>query len=344
MKTIYILFLSMLLVSLSSCEKMSFETQPENNQEALFENLWTTYQTDYAGFELRGVDWQLQYDTYRPQVNASTSDEELYEVFKQMLRTLDDGHVSLTGMGGEVFKSNLIFAEGTGSELLDLDLIKNHYMAGEFTESYEGLNLYGWIGNVGYLYLLGFRQNILEMNDILDGFKSADGLVIDLRSSQGGDFTYALTEFGRLTEEERLVYRSKTKNGTGEADYTEWYNWYLTPSGEYFDKPIVLLTDRLTISASERAVMILKTLPNVTILGDTTNGALSTKIGKELANGWNYSVAPQQVEFIDGVIYEGTGFPPDVYMKNKEEEIQNGQDRILEEALVRIQPGSSGWE
>jgi len=98
----------------------------------------------------------------------------------------------------------------------------------------------------------------------------------------------------------------------------------------------VVLTDRLTISASERVVMILNTLPDVTIMGDTTNGAISTKISKELANGWNYSVAPQHVEFIDGINYEGTGMPPDVFMKNTEEEILNGQDRVLEEALARF--------
>jgi len=340
MKSISISIVIVLALLLASCEKLSFEAEPVNNPEALFEDLWGTFNSNYAGFEVRGVDWQLQYDTYRPRIDASTSEEELYDVFKQILRTLDDGHVSLTGLGEEVFKSNLIYDQGIGSELLDLELIKEQYMDGDYTESYEGLNLYGLIGNVGYLYLLGFRDNILEMNDILDSFDSAEGLIIDLRSSEGGDYTYALTEFGRLTREERYVFRSRTKNGTGETDYSEWYNWYLPPSGTYFNKPIVVLTDRLTISASERAVMILQTLPNVTVLGDTTNGAFSTKIGRELANGWNYSIAPQHVEFIDGINYEGRGMPPDVYMKNKEEEILNGQDRVLEEALLRIQSGS----
>jgi len=333
MKTLYISIATALVMLVTSCEKLSLEAEPLNNPEALFENLWLTFRNDYAGFDVRGVDWQLQYDTYRPRVDASTSDEELYDVFKQMLRTLDDGHVDLSGLGQEVFTSNLIFDQGLGSELLDLDLIKEQYMDGVYTESYEGMNMYGWIGNVGYLYLLGFRDNILEMKGILDFFKSADGLIIDLRSSQGGDYTYVLTEFGRLTEEERYVFRSRTKNGTGETDYSDWYDWYLPSSGDYFDKPIVVLTDRLTISASERAVMILQTLPNVTVLGDTTNGAFSTKIGKELANGWNYSVAPQHVEFIDGINYEGTGMPPDVYIRNTEEEILNGQDRVLKEAL-----------
>jgi len=336
MKTIHTIIAAVMLTLLMSCEKMSFEEEPANNPVALFEDLWNTFRTDYGGFEARGVDWQLQYDTYRPQVNENTSNEALISVFKQLLRTLDDGHVSFAVPHQAVFSSNLIYDQKIGSELLDLNLIKERYMNGVFQETNYGSNLYGWIGNIGYLYYKGFRDNILEMNAILDSFEDAEGLIFDLRSNQGGDFTYAITEFRRLTDEKRLVFRSRTKNGKGETDYTEWYNWYLEPSGEYFDKPIIVLTDRLTISAGERAVQILMTLPNVTVLGDTTNGAFSTKIGKELANGWNYSVSPQQIEFIDGINYEGTGMPPDIYMKNTLEEIMNGQDRVLEEALARL--------
>ena len=158
------------------------------------------------------------------------------------------------------------------------------------------------------------------MNDILDEFDSAEGLIIDLRANIGGDFTYAITEFGRLTEEERFIFRSRTKKGEGDENYTDWFDWNLSPAGLYFDKPIVLLTDRLTISAAERATMI--------------NGAAATKIGKELANGWDYSIVSQQLEFLDGKDYEGTGIPPDVYIANTKEEIEAGKDKVLEAAIA----------
>lgn len=113
--------------------------------------------------------------------------------------------------------------------------------------------------------------------------------------------TYSFSELGRLTEETRFTHRSKTKNGTGPDDYTEWYSWEIIPRTPYFDKPIVLITDRFTISSGERTTMALKTLPNLIHLGDTTNGAHSTKIGKELPNGWYYSVSPQIIEVSEGV-------------------------------------------
>ncbi|MFC2090368.1 S41 family peptidase [Bacteroidota bacterium] len=335
MRTLYITISMALVMMLTSCEKAFFEAEPENNPEALFEDFWNTFNTDYASFQIRGVNWQEVYDTYRPQVSSETTEEELTEILYQLIRTLDDGHVSLTVPGKEIYYSNRIWGERIGSELFDLELLKSKYMNNEYTVSGYDFNSYGMMGKIGYLHIEAFSLNILEMNDILDYFDSAEGLILDLRGNIGGDFTYAITEFRRLTDEERLIFSSRTKTGkgNGEDEYTDWYDWNLSPAGPYFDKPIVLLTDRMTISAAERATMILKALPNVTHMGDTTNGAAATKIGKELANGWDYSLVAQQLKFYDGIDYEGTGLPPDIYMKNTEEEILNGQDKLLEAAL-----------
>ena len=64
---------------------------PEKN----FEVLWKTFHNRYPFFELRNVDWKKQYDTYRPKVTTKTSDDELFDIFCQMLDPLNDGHVEL---------------------------------------------------------------------------------------------------------------------------------------------------------------------------------------------------------------------------------------------------------
>ena len=215
-----------------------------------------------------------------------------------------------------------------------MDVIKDNYLQNNFKQNGHDINTYGWIGNIGYWHIDAIGENMLETNEILNYFSSADGLIVDLRHNGGGNFTYAFSEFGRFTNEDRLVFRSKTKNGKGPNDYTEWYSWSVSPSGKYFDKPIVLLTDRYTLSAGERLVMAFKTLPNVTHIGDTTNGAFVTKIGKELANGWFYNVVTQKLLFNDGKSYEGIGMIPDLFFKNTLEEIMNGQDKTLEEAIA----------
>lgn len=335
MRTTVYIILSILLVLTSACEKVAFEPEPANDPEALFEDLWTTFNTDYAPFEERNVDWSEQYEIYRPQVNPNTSSEELLQVFKQMLRTLDDGHVSLT-YPGNVFYSNKIIDEEIDLDLLDLDMIKSNYLQNDFQESGYGYNTFGWINDIGYLHISAIGDNMVLIDEILDHFSSCKGLIVDLRQNQGGNFTYAISEFGRFTDIERLTCRSKTKNGPGPNDYTDWYDWYVYPSGEYFDKPIVVLVDRYTVSSGERMLLAFKTLPNVTIIGEPSSGALGTKIGKELANGWFYTLVTQKIEYIDGSYFEGVGIPPDIYSKNTLEEMAAGQDKTLELALEQF--------
>src|SRR5262249_43585209 len=64
---------------------------PEKN----FDALWTTFHNRYPFFALRKVDWNKQYETYRPKVTPETSEEELFDIFCRMLDPLDDGHVEL---------------------------------------------------------------------------------------------------------------------------------------------------------------------------------------------------------------------------------------------------------
>lgn len=316
-----------------ACEKTFFEPEAQNNPVHLFEDLWNDFDRNYANFDERNVDWQAQYDIYYPQVNATTTDDELYDILTQMLTVLNDGHVDFVAPDRKVFKSNIYMNQEQRDGLFNLDLIKSNYLNNDFEEDTDGLNTYGFIGNVGYWRMLWIHENLLSTDKILDKFQNADGLIIDLRNNGGGDMTYSFSELGRLTDKEVFTHRSKTKNGSGKNDYTDWYEWNLEPRAPYFNKPIVLITDHYTLSAAERTTIILKSLPNVTHVGDTTNGGLSTKIGRELANGWYYSIAPQKIEFIDGKSYEGVGFAPDIPVQNTIEEINTGQDKTLEKAV-----------
>lgn len=180
-----------------------------------------------------------------------------------------------------------------------------------------------------------FLMDIQALN-FLDDYSYVNGFIIDLRHNKGGDFTYCYSEIGRFTNQPRFVFSSKTKNGPGPDDYTEWYEWYIHPKGEYVDKQIIVLTDRYTISAGERAVIAFKMLSNATLIGDTTNGAHGTMIGRELSNGWFYSLVPQKVAFFDGHSYEGIGLAPDIYSKNLLSEINIGIDETLQTAIDEL--------
>ena len=327
------LVIAALAVILFGCEKMFIEP-PAKDPEAIFENLWTTFQEQYAPFAERNIDWQAEYNTYRPMVSSSTTDSELFSILSEMLGTLDDGHVSLTAPDRDIFYSNKIRRELIDDELFSIPIVKTYLEAG-YKEGDENSYIYGKIknNNVAYIYFDYVAENFFKLNDFLKEFPDVGGYVIDMRHNQGGDFTYCFSEIGRLTDQQRFVFKSKTKTGKGPDDFDHWYEWNIKPEGEYVNKPIVVLTDRFTISAGERSVMAFATLPNVTTMGDTTNGAHGTMIGRELANGWFYSLVPQKVELADGKSYEGIGLAPEIYSKNLLSDMEDGIDQTLQNAI-----------
>lgn len=336
MKLNNITFILFSVLILTGCEKVFIE-QPANNPEAVFENIWTTFYEEYAPFEERNADWNKNYDTFRPLVNSHTSDDELFRIISDMLGTLNDGHVSLTAPGRDIYYSNNVRRELIDDALFNLNVIKT-YLDSDYESGVENSYIYGKIKgeNVGYIYFDHVADNLFKLNDFLDKYPDVNGYIIDLRHNQGGDFTYCFSEIGRLTDQERFVFKSKTKIGKGDNDYDEWHDWKIKPNGKFVNKPIIVLTDRYTISAGERSVMAFQTLPNITTMGDTTNGAHGTMIGRELANGWFYSLVPQKVITADGKSYEGIGLAPDILIKNSLNEINSGKDQIIETAINKL--------
>lgn len=119
---IYILLI-IALISFNSCKKF-FKEEPQNNPEAIFENLWKTYDEEYAPFEERNVDWQAAYNTYRPMVKANTSNDQLFSILSQMLEIFDDGHISLTAPNKQIYYSNKVRREKIDDELFNKGVIK----------------------------------------------------------------------------------------------------------------------------------------------------------------------------------------------------------------------------
>ncbi len=73
------------------CTQKNKATDPIHN----FEVLWNTFNEHYCYFEERNIDWKAVYQTYKPKITAKTSDLELYQIFDDMLSSLNDGHVNL---------------------------------------------------------------------------------------------------------------------------------------------------------------------------------------------------------------------------------------------------------
>jgi C-terminal processing protease CtpA/Prc len=124
--------------------------------------------------------------------------------------------------------------------------------------------------------------------------------------------------------------RVRTKNGPGRYDFSSPVYFTINPAGTRYTKPVVLLTNKQTISGGEWFTLSLLSQDHVTHTGSATNGAFSLGLERRLANGWLYWVSVQIVEDMNGVCHEGTGIIPEYIVTNITGELESGRDRQLE--------------
>ncbi len=313
------------LIAFLSCSGL-FEEEPNNDPVGNFESIWSTFDQHYAVFQERGVDWNEQYSTFRPQVSKSTTDEQLYEIVTSLLASLDDGHVSLMAENKPFWSSKELYRTRERDLLFNLEVVVQEYL-----ENYEVLNnqvLYGrGMDNIGYIYI-GHLSDPIEIKPILEGIQPFNALIIDLRHNDGGDFTNAERIVSQFADQRRLAFTAQPKNGPGPGDFGQITEYYLKPSNSLFDGPIAVITDEYTISAGENMVLYLNTLPQVTTFGERTSGAMGERIEKEMPNGWVYSITGQLIKTPEGISYEGPGIPVDVSYVNRQSDIDNRIDSL----------------
>jgi hypothetical protein len=321
------------------------------NPEKNFEELWKTFHNRYPFFELRNVDWKKQYDTYRPKVTRETSDDELFDIFCQMLAPLHDGHVELIAKASGDRKKRYFtpekkprfWQEFTSREIKQLfkttekTLVANGF--GPPTETQAWMLHYCRSRAFGYIRILeleGVKKGSLTaaLDRIAGDFKDSEGVVIDIRNNPGGDDSTAITIINRFCDRKRVAFHRKTKIGPGEDAFTSRKTWHIEPQGDaQFTGPIVLLTCDSVFSGGEVFALAIKQLPHVTIIGDHTNGIFSYQLEKKLPNGWRYCLSYQKYFSADMVCYEGKGVPVDIKLLNKKTDIENGIDPLIIRAL-----------
>lgn len=94
----------------------------------------------------------------------------------------------------------------------------------------------------------------------------------------------------------------------------------------------MVINGRYTISAGERFAIGAKQLDNIRIIGDTTSNTQGSVMGREMLNGWKYTLTFEKCLDPNGVNYAGIGIPPDDYI-SPENALVNNVDLILEKAI-----------
>ncbi|MBN1397707.1 MAG: hypothetical protein JXA06_06730, partial [Bacteroidetes bacterium] len=227
--------------------------QDKNDPELNFEYLWKTYDRNYALFEVKNIDWDALYNIYRPKVNAKTTEVELFDIMSELLGHLNDNHVWLRSKS-----LNRKYRSGLLGEIIMVDpftLLQEKYLNSNFQWHQCGI-FSGWLtDSIGYFHIQHFTdyddcEN--EIDAIIQQFKYAKGIVVDVRENYGGDDILVKAIADRFADKKRLYQTSFIRNNDNHNDFTSPIYWYVEPNGpEQFLKPVILLTNRFSLSGAE---------------------------------------------------------------------------------------------
>jgi carboxyl-terminal processing protease len=342
-------------------------TRASTDPSINFEVLWHTFNEQYAFFVQRDLDWSNEYAVFQPQLSSIASDVELFSLFKDMLTSLKDAHVTLDNgetniafgstspliirMMAEFSQQSNISEFETFVEIERgkvLSIIAS-YLGGSVKNGANEKLYWGALNeNVGYLLVNQMNGYSTQgdfdsemqalgtaLNSAMVELADKQALVIDLRQNGGGMAESAMRIASRFVTTETPVLSVKAQNASG---FTSPQILSLYPTGEQpFTGPVVILTSSLTASAAEILILAMQASSQITLIGETTAGIFSNQLIKQLPNGWQVSLSNEVYETLNGEIFEAKGIEANIKLDVfSAHDRKNFKDSAIERALSEL--------
>ena len=180
------------------------------------------------------------------------------------------------------------------------------------------------IGKVGYIRLIQFSaQASKEMRDAIKNLErqKVEGYVLDLRSNPGG-LLYASIDIARMWLKEGAIVSTVDRGGERERK--------LANNNSLTDKPLVILVDGGSASASEILSGALQDNDRATLVGTRTFGKGLVQSVRSLGDGSGLAVTIAKYLTPSGRDINKEGIPPDVVIELSEAQRKKLQgDRTL---------------
>lgn len=328
----------------SSCDDLLLGPEVENTILNNYDVFVDDFQQKYGGFRILGIDWAQVAADRRVGLEQNPTEQGLYEALTDLIDVLDDSHVFLNvpestpyedyegGIYGRLERAGFADADIERVVTEEVDIIKK----------VDQLIYYGTIhDSVGYLYMAGMADELDSYRKFLDqmmiDLEHTVGMVVDVRNNSGGSDEASRVIASYFADGRYRFMTSQYKIGPEPDAFEPVREWYVEPGiEEPYHKPVSLLTNRYSVSAAETFVFAMKKFDHVLQVGDTTTGAFSDVVTRQLPNRWLYGVSVGDYRNSERVSIERVGHIPDILVENTQEDLDAKRDPMLEAAVSAL--------
>ncbi|HXY36860.1 MAG TPA: S41 family peptidase [Planctomycetaceae bacterium] len=309
--------------------------------EAAFDELWSAMDRHYSYFFLKkDVDWNRLKRECRPRFLGAKSAGELTSVVHDMLAPLRDIHVWIRTAEGVVptYASSYSY---NGNSRITRGQLKDSTDCGGFA-------IVGKTNPDGFGYFLMLRQGLASRVAVqkaaaaIRALADPPGFIVDLRQASGGSEPLA-QEIAKLFCAKETVYaRSKRRSGPGHNDFGPENVRKLPATDNAYKRPVVCLIGPGAVSSGENFVQMMRSLPNVTLVGLPTRGASGNPRAFPISGTQLVVYFSRWVDMLpSGEPFEGVGILPDVPVEAEATDFSSA-DPTLEKGLqiLRAKTGS----
>ncbi len=166
----------------------------------------------------------------------------------------------------------------------------------------------------GYMKIKAWlRSKDIEdrIDEALTALRGVPGLIVDMRGNPGGDIVLAEKFRSRFLREPQQV--GSIRYSISHRVLSEYEPIMAEPAqiNQRWNGPVRFLTDPLTYSSSEDALLGLQGLPHVEVIGERSGGGSGRMRSLRLLPGWKLTISTALTYDRNGRCVEGAGIPVD---------------------------------
>ncbi len=196
------------------------------------------------------------------------------------------------------------------------------------------------IGKIGYIRLTQFTSQLSDsVSDAIKDLnaKGADSFIIDVRNNPGGLLTEAINVSSLFLPANKIIVYTKDRQQTRQDFKSRIFSLKET------DKPLIVLVNGGSASASEILTGALQDYERATIIGDKTYGKASVQSVIPLVDGSAVKLTTAKYFTPNGRAIHGIGIEPDIKVEFIAPEVEENQELAetktvnMSEALVNLE-------